>query len=117
MDYKPYVDKYFLRAKKVLEDNDLNPYVLAQVFLRSSEGYLISGINEAIEFIRENSSLMNDPDSRIYRVNDKAARRYKEPVIHILARIQDIIDLETVYLGMISHGTTEINHLINKDMS
>ena len=49
-DYKPYIDKYFLRAKTILKKENLNPIVKIQVFIRKGN-CKVYGINEAIAIL------------------------------------------------------------------
>ena len=44
-DYRPYIDKYFLRAKEILKQDCLNPIVKYQVFIRKGD-CKVYGINE-----------------------------------------------------------------------
>lgn len=99
-DYRPYIDKYFLRAKEILRKENLNPTVTAQVFLRR-EGK-IYGINETMAIFEKYSNLGN-----LCLLKEEECRfKPLESVLKIMAPIQDIIDLETMYLGVISRETT-----------
>ncbi|KKL69497.1 hypothetical protein LCGC14_2114280, partial [marine sediment metagenome] len=51
-DHKPYIDKYFLRAKEILQKDGLNPVVKAQVFIRKGT-CRVYGINEAIAILNK----------------------------------------------------------------
>lgn len=99
MNYKDYTDKYFLRSKEILEKSGINPIVRYQVFVRN--GGVVESIDEAIEFIRG----VVGNKVRIFTLKDGFARPL-EPILKLEGRVQDLIDLETVYLGIISSGFT-----------
>ncbi len=105
-DYKPYIDKYFLRAKEVLQGENLNPRVKAQVFVRKGNCNLY-GINEAIAILCKYSDI--EKTGHIYALKEGSLFENCETVMTIEAPIQTIIDLETMYLGVISAETTMIN--------
>ncbi|WP_338099520.1 hypothetical protein [Methanolapillus africanus] len=95
-----YTDKYFLRAYEILKKDGLNPFVRAQVFVRKGPG-IISGMDEAISFILNNSDLIKN-GGRIYTLSDGETYSPLETILMIEGRILDIVRLETVYLGIIS---------------
>jgi len=100
--HKPFSDKYFLRAKEILIKEKLNPMVKCQVFLRS-EGRLY-GINEAIACIM---NYVSDKDNiKIHALKEGYNYSNTETIMTIESPIQNIIDLETMYLGIISRETT-----------
>lgn len=49
--FLPYVDKYFIRSRRILEREGLNPQVTMQVFFRNGPG-VIEGVAEAAEIFR-----------------------------------------------------------------
>ena len=102
-----YVDKYFLRTKEILQKEGLNPFVRAQVFVRKGPG-IISGLDEAVEFIAQNSDLIKNGGA-LYALNDGDEYLSKETQMLIEARIDDIVALETQYLGILSAGITKAN--------
>ena len=102
-DHKPYIDKYFLRAKEILVKDELNPMVKVQVFIR--RGYCkLYGIDEAIAIIMNYA-----PNNKLVKINALQEGDHFEPsetLMTIEAPIQEIIDLETMYLGVLSAETT-----------
>jgi nicotinate phosphoribosyltransferase len=104
---KQYTDKYFLRSNKILKADGLNPWVNMQVFVRKGPG-TIAGVNEAVELITDNSNI-EAVGGRIYAKKDGQSYESKETVMNIIAPIQEIMELETVYLGAIARGTTLAN--------
>jgi hypothetical protein len=48
--FEPYSDKYFLRTHEILSQEGLNPWVRAQVFIRTGPGE-VRGVDEAIAVI------------------------------------------------------------------
>ena len=103
MEYQKYIDKYFLRSKEVLQKDNLNPVVKLQVFIRKG-GVLVYGLDEAIELIHKLA-----PSAKIWALKNGDFIEPCETVMLIQAPIQDIIDLETMYLGVISCKTTLMN--------
>ncbi len=101
-DYRPYIDKYFLRAKEILKKENLNPIVKAQVFIRKGD-CKVYGIDEAIAVLKKYS---NSKNMKIYALKEGDYFKSGETLMTIEAPIQDIIDLETMYLGVLSAETT-----------
>jgi len=100
-DHKPYIDKYFLRSKDILQKENLNPTVKLQVFMRKADCN-IYGIDEAIEIIKTYA-----PNATIYSLQEGDHADPCETIMVIEGKVQDIIDLETMYLGVISAETTK----------
>ncbi|WP_428568808.1 MAG: nicotinate phosphoribosyltransferase [Solidesulfovibrio sp. DCME] len=99
-----YVDKYFLRSRHILAAEGLDPVVTMQVFFRDGPGVL-AGVDEAVALLREASDLAAHGGS-LYALPEGAAYTPLEPVMHITGRLQDFIELETLYLGIISAATS-----------
>jgi len=99
-DYRPYTDKYFLRAREILEAEGLNPWARAQVFIRRGPGPL-AGMEEAIAFIRSHA-----PNVSIHALPDFQSYDSGETLMTLEGHLQEFIELETVYLGIISEATT-----------
>jgi len=96
-NYKIYTDKYFLRAKSILQQEDINPVVRYQIFVRKNIESL-EGVNGAIQFIK---SVVGDK-VRIYALAEGKPYVVGQPIMKLEGRIQDLIDLETIYLGILS---------------
>jgi nicotinate phosphoribosyltransferase len=99
--YQDYTDKYFLRSKQILEAEGINPIVRYQVFAREDVDAL-RGVDETAGFVK---SVARDR-ARVYALRDGQRYRAKEPLMKIEGRAQDIIDLETVYLEILSGNLT-----------
>jgi len=99
-DYQSHTDKYFLRSKLILEKEDINPLVRYQVFVRKDINYLVD-VDCAVRFIKNHA-----PEADVYALKDGQYCASCEPIMKIEGRVQDLIDLETVYLGYISGGLT-----------
>lgn len=112
-DHRPYTDKYFLRANEILQREGLNPFVTAQVFLRG-EGK-IYGLKEATAILDKYSNFLTN-GGKLFTIKERSKYHNEEPVMLIQARIQDIIELETMYLGVISAQTTIKNHGLDIDL-
>jgi nicotinate phosphoribosyltransferase len=99
-DHRPFIDKYFLRAKEILEKENLNPTVKAQVFIRNGN-CSVCGINEAIAIITKYGRV-----NKLWTLDEGELFEGGECLMLIEAPIQGIIDLETMYLGVLSTETT-----------
>ncbi len=101
-NYQQYTDKYFLRSKRILEAEGINPVVRYQVFARQNIPTL-EGVDEAVHFIRD---IVGDK-VKIYSLKDGQEYTAKEPIMKIEGKVQDLVDLETVYLGILAGRFTE----------
>jgi nicotinate phosphoribosyltransferase len=99
-DYQQHTDKYFLRSKLILQKENINPLVRYQVFVRKDIDCLM-GIDKAVAFVKEHA-----PEAKVYSLKDGQYCAANEPIMKIEGKVQDLIDLETVYLGHISGGLT-----------
>lgn len=99
-DHKPYIDKYFLRSKEILKKDRLNPEVTLQVFMRNGN-CKVHGINEALAILDKYAKKV-----KVWSLKEGSRIAPCETVMLIQAPVQRIIDLETMYLGVISAETT-----------
>ena len=106
----PYTDKYFIRSKKILAEENINPVVVMQVFIRDGPGK-IYGIDEAIQIIKRYAK----GNVSVYGLSEGSYYDSNETIMHITGNIQDIIELETMYLGVITSATTKKNDNIDID--
>jgi len=104
---RPYVDKYFTRSRHILEMENLNPWVNIQVFIRKGPGEL-QGIKESIELLSELGAFRNE-ECRVYTDLDGSHYGAGQTIMNIVAPVQDIIEWETLYLGIISYRTSVSN--------
>jgi len=102
-DYRPYIDKYFLRSKEILQKENLNPIVKYQVFIRQGN-CKVYGINEAIAILCKYSDI--EKTGHIWSLDEGDKIANGEPLMIIEGPIQSIIDLETMYLGVLAGDTT-----------
>ena len=105
--HRPYTDKYFLRTNEIIKAEGLNPYVRAQVFIRKGPG-IVEGIDEAVSILETYSELQKN-GGHVYTLGEGAQYSAKETVMVIEGHIQDLVELETMYLGVISAETTKAN--------
>jgi len=106
-DHRPYTDKYFLRTNEILKKESINSEVSIKVFARGSGK--IAGLREAIDVFKKFSN-----NYRLWVTKNKEFKD-KEPLLVIKAPIQDIVELETLYLGILSHELTIANGLPEPD--
>lgn len=102
-DYRPYIDKYFLRSKEILKRENRNPRVKYQVFIQKGPG-IVCGIDEAIAIIKKYTE--HPEEIEIHALYDGEPYSPKETIMTIEGPVQELIDLETMYLGVISTGTS-----------
>jgi len=100
-NFREYTDKYFLRSRHILEAEEINPVVRYQVFARKDINSLV-GVDEAVDFVKS----VTKNRARVYALRDGQEYRAKEPIIKIEGHVQDLIDLETVYLEILSGNLT-----------
>ena len=104
----PYTDKYFLRSNQVLKNEDLNPFVRCQVFIRKGPGNAF-GIDEALAIIQRYGGKLIENGGRVWALEEGAKYDPMESLLMIEGRAQDIMELETMYLGVLSAETTKFN--------
>jgi nicotinate phosphoribosyltransferase len=101
-DHRPYTDKYFLRSKEVLEHDERNPRIKAQVFIRKGHAK-IYGLSDAMDIL----TTYGDHDTlRVYALKEGDTFAPCECVMEIHGRARNLIELETMCLGIISARTT-----------
>lgn len=101
---RAHVDKYFLRSRHILAAEGLDPVVTIQVFFRDGPG-VFAGVDEAAALFREHADLAAHGGS-LLALPEGATYAPLEPVMHITGRLQDFIELETLYLGIVSAATS-----------
>ncbi len=101
----PYTDKYFIHARGILAAEGLNPRVTMQVFIRRGPAR-VYGVNEAMAILKKYSPL-EEHGGRVLALPEGSEFAPVEPLMHIEGPIQDFIELETMYLGVLSSRTTE----------
>ncbi|QKQ97987.1 nicotinate phosphoribosyltransferase [Candidatus Nanohaloarchaea archaeon] len=99
-NHEKFTDKYFLRSKEILEKEGLNPEVAVKVFARG-EGE-VAGLEEAEAIVEKYS----ESDETELHVTEADEFETKDPLMVLKGPAQDVIDLETMYLGAVSHGLT-----------
>lgn len=96
-----YTDKYFLRSKEILEAENINPIVRYQVFARRDVAEL-EGVDEAAVFIKNSVG----DRGKVYALRNGQKYAAGESMIRMEGRVQDYIDLETIYLSITSGALT-----------
>lgn len=103
-----YTDKYFTRSRQILEKEGINPIVRYQVFARKDG--TVKGVDEAVSFVKD----MVGDKATIYALNDGDDYTKGEALMKIEGHVQDLVELETVYLSIISDALTEKTIDMNK---
>ena len=106
---RSHVDKYFLRSRRILDAEGIDPIVTMQVFFRDGPG-VFAGIDEVVALLRETSELA-ETGGALFALPEGAAYAPLEPVMHIEGRLTGFIEHETLYLGMLSAATSLANGL------
>ncbi|MBL0179587.1 MAG: quinolinate phosphoribosyl transferase [Gemmatimonadetes bacterium] len=96
-----YSDKYFVRARDILLNDDYSPRVTVQVFGKS-EAFL-GGIDEAIAILKLCSD--NWQGMSVRALHDGDAIVPWEVVLEIEGAYADFAHLETLYLGVLARRT------------
>jgi nicotinate phosphoribosyltransferase len=110
--FEPFSDKYFLRTHEILKAEDLNPWVRAQVFIRKGPGE-VAGIEESLAML-ERFSELKAHGGKVYALPERSQYRPRETLMVIEGPMQDIIALETLYLGALSAATTRLNDQVQR---
>lgn len=97
-NHVPYTDKYFLRTNEILKKEEINPEVSIKVFCRG-EGP-VEGLDEALEVIGKYSGL--EQEGGEVWVTGRREFSNNEPIMIIKGRVQSVVELETMYLGVLS---------------
>ena len=98
--YREYTDKYFIRTRQILEAEGVNPLVRYQCFAR--KGNTARGIDEAVAFIKDAAGYK----ARVFALKDGELYEPCEPLMKLEGRVQDLVELETGYLGIVSGRLT-----------
>jgi nicotinate phosphoribosyltransferase len=109
--HKEYTDKYFLRTNEILQKEGLNPEVSMKVFTRG-QGKL-SGLEEAIDVLTTYTDL--EKTGEVWVTKDSEFHT-KEPLMVIKGPIQSFVELETIYLGVLSNALSQTNGFKDPDM-
>ncbi|MBU0666838.1 MAG: nicotinate phosphoribosyltransferase [Nanoarchaeota archaeon] len=109
--HEPYTDKYFLRANEILKKEGLNPKVSMKVFARGQEK--IAGLEQALAALKKYSDL--EKTGEVW-VTKKKTYENKEPLMIIKGPVQSFIELETMYLGVLSGAISQANGYNRPDL-
>ncbi|MCP4155759.1 MAG: nicotinate phosphoribosyltransferase [bacterium] len=105
--HHPYTDKYFLRTNEILKKEKLNPRVSIKVFCRGKGP--VAGLEEAVEIIKTYSNLQKGKGE--VWISRKEHYSNNEPLMIIKAPVQEIVELETMYLGVMSAAISQASGL------
>jgi len=94
----PYTDKYFLRTNEILKKEEINPVIAVKVFCRG-EGP-VKGLDDAVEVLTKYSDL-EQVGGEVWLTN-KENFANNEPLMVIKGPAQTFVELETMYLGVLS---------------
>ncbi len=93
-----YTDHYFLNSRLACQRAGNNRRVLYQVFQRSHA--LLCGVRHVLELLRHLS-----PEVQVHGLEDGSRIAPMESVLHISGPITELLEAETVYLGLLSRMT------------
>lgn len=106
--HEPHTDKYFLRSAEILRKEGINPFVRYQIFIRKGPG-ITGGIDEAIAAIMKYSPKLEEHGGRIFALHDGVRYEPEETLMLLEGPILDLIELETMYLSILSDRTGRAN--------
>ena len=112
-NHSPYTDKYFLRTNEILKKEGLNPRVSMKIFCRGRG--TAAGLEEAIAILRTYSQL--EARGGEAWITGKTHFTNQEPIMIIKGPVQEIVDLETMYLGVLSSAISEAAGIEPPDVS
>jgi len=96
-NYEKYTDVYFLRSKHILQREKINPLVRYQIFARKDTPNL-KGVNEVINFL---GGVVGNK-IKVWHSEKGSSYQAGKPLMKLEGRLLDLIDLETVCLGILS---------------
>jgi nicotinate phosphoribosyltransferase len=96
--HKPYTDKYFIRTKEILNKEGINPSISMKVFCRADGP--VAGLEEAVDILNRYSDLA-EVGGEVW-VTEKEEFSGSEPLMVIKGPVQSFVELETMYLGVLS---------------
>jgi len=96
--HKPYTDKYFIRTNDILKKEGINPSISMKVFCRGDGP--VAGLEEAVEILNRYSDL-EEVGGEVW-VTTKEEYSNSEPLMIIKGPVQSFVELETMYLGVLS---------------
>ncbi|MBC5793286.1 MAG: hypothetical protein H8Z69_04620 [Nanohaloarchaea archaeon] len=102
-------DIYFTDTTEALEQESLNPRITKKVFARPEGEAKTEGLEEAAGIVDE---MTEDVD--IY-INTNETFEAKEPLMLLEGPAQQLLEPETLNLGIVSHHLTEANGLEHPD--
>ena len=100
-----FTDKYFHRARRILQKDNHNPHVLMQVFCRAHA--VLCGIDEAIAILKEGCDYR---ELEVHALYDGDHVTPWETVMTIQGPYEIFAHLETLYLGVLARGTRIATH-------
>jgi nicotinate phosphoribosyltransferase len=94
----PYTDSYFTRARITCAHAGNNRRVVYQVFQRGDA--VLCGIKHALDLLAQTG-----PAVEVQGLSDGDRIAPLESVLHLHGPIQELVELETIYLGLLSRMT------------
>lgn len=103
IDYSYYTDKYFIYTNHILRQEQINPIIAMNVFARG-KGKVV-GLDQAVDIL-ENYSTIKKDGGEVW-ITQKEEFQEKDTLMIIKAPAQSFIELETLYLGVLSSALSE----------
>ncbi len=92
-------DVYFLRTKRILEAEGINPRVSMEVFTRKRA--ILAGMNEVLNLL----SRVLPSDAEVWALPEGSEIEPREVVLRITGPYRSFAIYETAYLGILAHET------------
>ncbi|MCP5105784.1 MAG: nicotinate phosphoribosyltransferase [bacterium] len=99
----PYTDKYFLRTNEILKKENISPRISMKIFSRGDGP--VAGLDEAVEILTTYTRL-REQEGEVW-ITGKERFAGSEPLMIIKGPVQSFIELETMYLGVLSSAISE----------
>lgn len=109
----PYTDKYFLRTNEILKKEGINPEISMKVFSRG-EGPS-TGLDEAVEILNKYSDL-EKLGGAVWIIKKKRFSN-NQPLMIIKGPAQSFVELETMYLGVLSSAISRAVGIDEPDLN
>ncbi len=105
--HRPYTDKYFIRTRRILEAEELNPQVSLKVFTRGKG--VVAGVDEAVRVFETYAPDLADHGGEVW-VTQRETFTNGMPLLVVKGPAQTLVELETLYLGILSHHLSVENN-------
>ncbi len=101
-----FTDKYFINSLNILKHHDKNPIITVQYFQKNNNAVMCGGL-------MVDQNFMHLPNVKVEKLPEGRRFNAYESAIHVTGPAQDIIDYETVLVGLLSRLTKVATNVAN----